>query len=161
MDRTAAGEVIRPALPADEPAVLALVRAAELPEAEVRERLFDFVVAESGGAVVGAAGLEVHGVDGMLRSVVVENDHRGRGVGRRLTERVVSTARRRGLRRLYLLTTTAEDYFPRLGFRPLDRSKVEGPVLESVEFREACPATAAAMVLELNEVGAPDSEDRG
>nr|NIP60748.1 GNAT family N-acetyltransferase [Gemmatimonadota bacterium]NIR77456.1 GNAT family N-acetyltransferase [Gemmatimonadota bacterium]NIT85980.1 GNAT family N-acetyltransferase [Gemmatimonadota bacterium]NIU29800.1 GNAT family N-acetyltransferase [Gemmatimonadota bacterium]NIU34822.1 GNAT family N-acetyltransferase [Gemmatimonadota bacterium] len=108
-----------------------------------------FVVAEAAGRLVGVAGLEVHGRDGVLRSVVVSPDLRGRGVGARLTRWVLDSAREIGLRRLYLLTTTAEDYFPRHGFRPVERSETPPEVQESVEFREACPGSAVAMVLRL------------
>ena len=54
-----------------------------------------------------------------------------------------------GLRRLYLLTTTAEEYFPRYGFRRIPRESASPAARESVEFREACPASAVTMVLEL------------
>ena len=66
-----------------------------------------------------------------------------------MTERVLESARAAGLRRLYLLTTTAEDYFPRHGFRPVPRESASPEVRSSVEFRDACPASAVAMVRDL------------
>ena len=108
-----------------------------------------FVVAERGGRVVGVAGLEVHGPDGVLRSVAVEPDQRGGGLGGRLAATAIAAARRAGLRRLYLLTETAADYFPRYGFRRIRRSEASDAVRDSIEFSEACPDTAVAMVLEL------------
>lgn len=130
-------------------AVLRLLEDAALPTAGVSEFFDRFVVAEKAGRILGVAGLEVHGGDGVLRSVAVRPDLRGRGLGARLTRWVLDSAREIGLRRLYLLTTTAEDYFPRHGFRPIDRSEVSPEVQESVEFREACPASAVAMVLRM------------
>lgn len=140
---------LRSASPSDLPAVEALLEAADLPVAGVAESLDGFIVAEAGGELVGAAGLETHGEDGVLRSVVVSASHRGRGLGSRLTERVLEASRGSGLRRVYLLTTTAEGWFPRHGFRRIERRDASPAVRQSVEFREACPASAVAMVLDL------------
>ena len=129
--------------------MLRLLEDSGLPVAEVAESLAGFVVAEEGERLVGLAGLEVHGPDGVLRSVAVDPDARGRGLGARLTERVLAASRDAGLRRVYLLTTTAESYFPRQGFRRIPRSAASSHVQRSVEFREACPASAVVMVLEL------------
>ena len=140
---------LRMASRADLPSVETMLGAADLPVAGVAEFIDGFVVAEVDGDLVGVAGLESHGEDGVLRSVVVSPSFRGRGLGARLTERVLEAARAVGLRRLYLLTTTAEAYFPRHGFRRIERADASEAVQQSVEFREACPASAVSMVLEL------------
>jgi N-acetylglutamate synthase-like GNAT family acetyltransferase len=141
--------VLRGATATDLPALEDLLRSVDLPTAGVAEFVERFVLAEAAGRVVGAAGLEVHGRDGLLRSVAVDAGMRGNGLGARLTDRVLIDARTTGLRRVYLLTTTAEDYFPRHGFRRIERDLVSADVQRSVEFREACPASATVMVLEL------------
>ena len=51
---------------------------------------------------------------------------------------------------MYLLTTTAERYFARFGFVQIARDDVPGAVQQSVEFREACPASAVVMRTELS-----------
>ncbi len=119
-----------------------------MPGAGVAEHLPGFVVAEEGEALLGVAGVETHGRDGVLRSVAVVAGRRGTGLGGELTRRALAGAREGGLRRLYLLTTTAEEYFPRFGFRRIERSAAPPDVQQSVEFREACPASAVAMVLD-------------
>lgn len=83
-----------------------------------------------------------------LKAAVAESA-RGRGLGGRLTGEVIEAARAAGLRRLYLLTTTAEAIFPRYGFRRIERWEAPARVQASVEFRELCPASAVAMMLEL------------
>lgn len=143
-------ESIRSARPEDEPGVRVLLQEEGLPTDEVGRWLSHYVVAEEAGQVVGVAGLEVHGTDGVLRSVVVERSRRGGGLGGRLAATIIATARRAGLHRLYLLTTTAEEYFPRHGFRPIRRELASAEVRESVEFREACPDSAVCMVLDLD-----------
>jgi amino-acid N-acetyltransferase len=140
---------IRPATSDDLPAIARLLEEAGLPTAGVADALGGFVVAEQDGALVGVAGLEVHGRDGVLRSVAVVPWVRGSGLGGLLTERILEDARRAGLRRLYLLTTTAADYFPRYGFRVIDRQAASPEVRASIEFRDVCPASAVAMALAL------------
>ncbi|MGH7498558.1 MAG: arsenic resistance N-acetyltransferase ArsN2, partial [Gemmatimonadales bacterium] len=136
---------IRSATIADHRAVLDLLEAAGLPLAGVAPALHDFYVAEIGGRVVGAVGLEPHLPDALLRSAVVEPGARGTGLGVALVERLLDHAREQGVRAVYLLTTTAEAYFLRFGFQRFAREDVPDGVRTSVEFREACPASATVM----------------
>jgi amino-acid N-acetyltransferase len=141
--------VLRSATSSDLGAVSGLLEESGLTTAGVAEHLDRFVIAEGEGRLVGVAGLEAHGREGVLRSVAVHSAFRGRGLGERLTGQVLEEAHGMGLRCLYLLTTTAESYFPRHGFRRIARDEASPEVQRSVEFREACPASAVAMVLDL------------
>ena len=67
------------------------------------------------------------------------------GLGRALVRRLVCEAEVRGLRALFLLTMTAEHYFPRLGFSRVERDAVPPEIAATLEFRSACPASAVAM----------------
>jgi N-acetylglutamate synthase-like GNAT family acetyltransferase len=96
--------------------------------------------------VVGVVGVERCCDYGLLRSTAVDGAWRGRGLGRQLVERAIASAEANGLHALYLLTTTAERYFPSFGFTPTTRDKVPEVVRETVEFRSACPASAVVMV---------------
>src|SRR4051812_16020728 len=107
---------IRPAKPGDFPAVKQLLSSNDLPLAGVPTTLHDFVVAESNGEIVGVAGLESCCDDALLRSVAVNAEWRSKGVGRALVTRAIADAEARGCRALYLLTNTAEHYFPPFGF---------------------------------------------
>ena len=144
-DRSGTGATVRPATSDDYEAVAGLLRAAQLPLDGVPRMLTDFYVAETRGRVLGAIGLEVYGSDGLLRSVVVEAAARSAGIGVALVDYVLGQARLRALRAVYLLTTTAERYFPRFGFSAIARDDVPHHVSASVEFREACPASAVVM----------------
>lgn len=140
---------IRNASPVDWPKVESLLREAELPLDGARDHLDDFLVCHDDGAVVGAAGLEVYGRVALLRSVVVAVGDRGHGVGKELVRRVLARARERGAREVVLLTTTAADYFPRFGFRRIDRAAVPPEAEPSAELRGACPDTAVVMLATL------------
>lgn len=141
-----AAAMIRPASPADLDAVLALLAAAALPADGVAEAFADFVVARRGDEVVGAAGIELRDGHALLRSVVVGETARGSGLGSALVAAVLEHAARAGAADVYLLTTTAERWFPRLGFVRTDRAAVPAPLRESIEFHSACPESAAVMV---------------
>ena len=136
---------VRPATDVDYPAVIALLEAAGLPTAGVPRTLGDFLVADAGDGLAGAVGLERYGSGGLLRSAVVRPGDQGTGIGATLVRALLDRARDGGLREIYLLTTTAERWFPRFGFTPIDREQVPDAVRASVEFREACPASAAVM----------------
>lgn len=123
----------------------------------LNERPADFFVAEAGGApgqLVAVAGLEVCCDNALLRSVAVEPDWRSRGLGRDLIRRLVCHAEQRGIRALYLLTMTAEHYFPRFGFERIERSAVPSEIAETLEFKSARPASAVAMRRAVAEVAA-------
>lgn len=135
----------RLASPSDRAAVCALLAELELPLAGVDDGLSRFVVAEREGRVIGVAGLELYRDGALLRSVAVFPSERGTGLGGRLVETVLRRAGEAGVRDVYLLTTTAERYFPRFGFTVIPRELVPESVRGSVEFRSACPASAVAM----------------
>ena len=137
--------VIRAATGSDHRAVLGLLEVAGLPVAGVLPTLPDFQVVDVEGRVVGAAGLEVYGRDALLRSVVVEANARSSGLGVSLVERILEHARERDVRAVYLLTTAADGYFPRFGFERITREQAPEGVKASVEFRDACPASAVVM----------------
>ena len=136
---------IREATNRDLDAVESLLTANDLPLDGVKENFSGFVVAEDKGEIAGAIGLERFGSVALLRSAVVSPQYRGSGVGRRLVEQVLEQASDEGIEELFLLTTTAEKYFPRFGFSPTARSAVPAAVKASAEFQVACPDSAVGM----------------
>ena len=145
-----AGDVIaiRRATERDLDQVSDLLSAAKLPLEGVRESFERFFVAEADGKIVGSAGIEKHGDYGLLRSAAVSEALRGRGVGRRLINEAIADARQNRMRALYLLTNTAETYFPEFGFEKIDRATVPQELNESVEFQGVCCSSAAVMRLQ-------------
>ena len=139
---------VRPAVASDLGAVERLLTASGLPLDGVPEALSGFVVAEVGDDVVGVAGLEVCCDNALLRSVAVSPTWRSHGLGRALVTRVISDAEAQGIRALYLLTTTAERYFPSFGFQQVSREHVPTDVRSTAEFQTACPASAVVMCRE-------------
>ena len=137
--------VIEPARAEDVGRVKELLREQRLPLDGLDDHLDTLLVAREGARVVGSVALELYEGGALLRSLAVAPVVQGQGVGRLLTESVVRLARQRGVRDVFLLTTTAQRYFPRFGFETVDRVEVPESVRQSVEFRSACPASAIAM----------------
>lgn len=85
------------------------------------------------------------GPDALIRSIVVGQAARGRGLGAALTEGLVSQAREAGVERLWLLTTSAAPFFEKLGWRHTDRALAPDAITKSKQFAGLCPASAAFM----------------
>ena len=140
---------IRPATADDVPQIRALLEQHHLPLLGLEAHVATTLVAQRNARVVGCAAVEVYGASGLLRSVAVDEPRRGAGLGHQLTQAALDLARARGLSQLYLLTTTAAEFFPRFGFRVVARSEVDPAVRQSLEFTTACPASAVAMRADL------------
>jgi amino-acid N-acetyltransferase len=154
MTGTTAGVVgVRSSVTTDLPAVRSLLSDAGLPLHGVDEAFRHGLVAQTGGAIVGAAAIEPYGPDGLLRSVVVAPELRGTGLGHSLVAAAETSARALGIRDLYLLTETAIDWFPRLGYETLPRDGVPAPIAASVEFTVSCPDTGVLMRRRLDAPG--------
>ena len=119
-----------------------------LPQAGL-EAVDECILLRRKGKVLAAVALEIHGQSGLLRSLVVHPNLKGKGWGSILVNALIEYARRQGITRLYLLTETAADFFSRFGFTVIDRADVDPAIRQSVEFTSACPASATVMVLDL------------
>jgi amino-acid N-acetyltransferase len=139
--------LIEPATASDLDDIKRLLEENALPLAGVDDHWKTFIVARDGGVVVACGGAEAYPTVALIRSVAVANAHRSRGLGRRIVRQLLDRLSSRGLREFYLLTTTAEEYFRRRGFRTVDRDEVHPQLLASREFQDACPASAVCMRL--------------
>ena len=104
---------IMPAQPPDLAALYELIDHSELPRAGLAEHLNSALIARKGDQLVGSVAVECYGDAGLLRSVAVDSAYRGQGVGAELIAAAFDLARRQGITTIYLLTTSAPDYFPR------------------------------------------------
>jgi amino-acid N-acetyltransferase len=152
VETSSTGEIrFRKATLSDLPAVRALLRGCDLPIEDLTpDHLEHFVLCHIQDRLVGSVGLEVvSGELALLRSLAVAPEERARGVGRELWTRAREQARTLAVRRLYLLTTTAESLFRKWGFQRVPRDVVPEEIRATVEFSWLCPATAVVMVLDI------------
>ena len=84
--------------------------------AQLYEDLRDFAVFERDGQVVGTVALSIIWADlAEVRSLAVDENFRGQGIGRKLVEWTIDEARRLHVRRLMSLTYE-QTFFEKLGF---------------------------------------------
>lgn len=138
---------ITPATAADLEPIKALLLANDLPTDGVDEHWKTFIVARDGEKVVACGGAEAYQFVALIRSVAVESAYRSHGLGRRIVRQLLDRLASRGLREFYLLTTTAEEYFRKRGFKTIDRDEVHPQLMSSREFQGACPDSAVCMRL--------------
>jgi amino-acid N-acetyltransferase len=132
---------------ADVPFIKLLLEGANLPLEGVDDHWKTFVVARDGAKVIACGGSEAYQVVALIRSVAVAPEYQKSGIGRRIVRQLLDRLASRGLREFYLLTTTAEEYFKKRGFKTIDRDEVHPQLLASREFQDACPESAICMRL--------------
>jgi amino-acid N-acetyltransferase len=131
--------------PEDLEPVLSLLESSSLPLDGFADHLATALVARANGTVVGSAALEIYPDGALLRSVAVAPSLRGHGLGGMLTHAAIDLAQSVHAPAIYLLTTTAESFFPRFGFERIERQDVPPGVQSSAEFAGACPSSATVM----------------
>jgi amino-acid N-acetyltransferase len=130
--------------------VVALLEAEGLPASDLTEAHLDHFFFTGADDAPGAlVGLEIYGDAALLRSLAVSATARGQGVGSALVLHAEHYAAARGVRCLWLLTTTAENYFERRGYRRAARTQAPTSIRTTREFASLCPASSACMVKRL------------
>jgi N-acetylglutamate synthase-like GNAT family acetyltransferase len=97
----------------------------------------------------GFGGIEVHGADALMRSVVTLPPLRERGIGRAIVKALEAEALVMKCSAVWLLTTTARDFFGQLGYAVVDRGEVPAAIRATAQFSALCPDTATVMVKRL------------
>jgi len=154
MMRAGGQGVAQPALARPEhwPAVRNLLQSHHLPLDGAQQHFENFLVLFDGQDLIGTAGLEIYGEVGLIRSVAVDPSRTKGGLGTRLTLGLLNRARKMQLDSVYLLTTTAAEFFAKRGFQRIERSTLPPVLSASRELQGACPASAIAMRLTLARV---------
>jgi arsenate reductase len=136
---------IGPSSGGDLDAIKSMLMAALLPSRDVGGLNQRFIVARENGRILGCAGLEAFDQDGQVRSLAVHWTRRNAGLGTRLHERLLFEAVLAGVRNLYVVTTTAEEFFSRHGYRKVRAQEVPPRLLASEEFATFVPGGGTVM----------------
>jgi amino-acid N-acetyltransferase len=120
-----------------------------LPSRDVRSKADCLYTGYVADEPVGIGGVEVHGSDGLLRSLVVEESARGQGYGAAICEALETRAADQGVETLYLLTTTAAAFFADRGYAEIEREEAPATIQRTTEFDELCPETATCLTKSL------------
>jgi amino-acid N-acetyltransferase len=131
-------------------AAAALLESADLPVSDLTDAYMEhFFYVGPASAPIGLVGVEMCGVDALVRSLVVSPEHRSAGLGQTLVAHAESHAWEQGARAIYCLTTTAEAFFRRRGYVDADRDRAPAAVRETREFSAICPASSTFLVKKL------------
>ncbi len=145
---------IRPADERDLQAVRSLLAAENLPTDIVDERKGLIWVVDDAGTIAGAGALELYGADALLRSLVIAPGKKARGWGSRMVRDMETFAAESGVKTLWLLTETAEQFFAVRGYTKVDRTIILNQgILDSAEFKHLCASTAVCMRKDVRRVG--------
>ena len=125
-------------------AVIELLEENNLPTSDIDEgkALFALIQNEK---VIGTGGLEFFGDCALLRSLSVKKDRQGQGLGKFITRQLEEICRNKGIANIYLLTTTAEDFFRKEGYRVVNREDAPLSIMNSSEFSTVCSSTGILM----------------
>lgn len=117
----------------------------DLPIDDIEESAVQFLVAKEGNTIVAIIGLEQYTTTGLLRSLAVRDSYKNKRIGRNLVEYLFEYCKNNAIRKLYLLTTTAEKYFEKFDFNKVQREITPTVIRKTKEFSDICPATAVVM----------------
>ena len=138
--------VIRPAVAADLELATDWLAGAGLPTKDLTASHMDaFLIAVRHEKALGMIGLEQLTEIGLLRSLIVDQSYRGKGLGANLVAELESKARRHELRELWLLTIDADAFFARHGYVAIEREHAPAAIQSSAEFSSLCPGDAVLM----------------
>lgn len=140
--------LLREASASERQEIAALLIANKLPVNDLAEGIKLYALLYE-GKLAGSAGLELYDNNALLRSVSVADSGKGRGWGKFISHEIEKLAQQQGIKVLYLVTTTAESFFRKLGYTNVVRAEVPEAVLVSGQFNGICPASAAIMAKQL------------
>lgn len=145
------GDPVVPAKSSDVPAVRALLSQVKLAYPDVEDRVNDLLVIRDPVLKIAACvSMELYRDAGVLRALVTAPERRGEGLGWMMAAAALERARSRGLRRVFLVTESASDFFAeKFGFQVVSREVIDEAVLASSNFRELSER-ATTMQLELD-----------
>lgn len=66
-----------------------------------------------------------------------------------MTEKIIALAQEQGIKEFFLLTTTVDKFFGKLGWEMINRNDVPANIASTTEFASICPSAAICMKYQL------------
>lgn len=101
------------------------------------------------GTLVGVVGIEAYANVGLLRSLAVDTALRQHGYGQALVRHAEQWANQNGIKALYLLATTAANFFVRLGYQAISRAEAPMEIARTTQFSGLYHSSAGFMCKKL------------
>lgn len=129
--------------------IIELLEKCKLPTSDLNPNTSIFLGAFYDEVMVGCVGLEKIGESGLLRSLAVDQNYRGEGIGFELTKEVLNESLKKSYSEVYLLTTDAERFFIKAGFYKIVKENAPKAVKETKQYSEICSDSAVVMKIDL------------
>ena len=133
----------------DLPVIIQLLAECKLPYSDIMPGKQHFVVAEIDQQIIGCAGYEAYDQNGLFRSLAVKPLYRDMSFAHTMTEKIIALAQEQGIKEFFLLTTTADKFFGKLGWEMINRNDVPANIASTTEFASICPSVAICMKYQL------------
>ena len=121
-----------------------LLKKNNLPTEDINPGTQLFVVEEENN-VVGTVAVEYNFNEALLRSLSVSEEKRNAGIGLMLVEFIEDYVQKQGVKSIYLLTTTAENFFLKRGYQKTDRNAVPDFIKNTKEYSVLCSSSSTLM----------------
>lgn len=134
----------------DEPWIRQLLISCGLPQEDLhRDHFIHFVVYKERGLILGVVGLQIFGRIALLRSLAVNERYRNRGIASQMVAKIEEYGRSQQIEKLYLLTTSAEEFFAKRGYQRIDRKFAPPEIKATREFQNLCPDSSVCLTKDL------------
>lgn len=142
--------ILRQATSADLDTITSILNREHLPAQDCHAHLDTFTILEVAGTAAGIGGLECYGEYGLLRSLVVLERYRGKGLGATIIHHIIEQACSQGIHTLYCLTEDAQQFLSGTGFSIWSRDAAPKPIRQTQQFSSLCPDSAVLMSLDIS-----------
>ncbi len=91
---------------------------------EIATNIRSYIVAKDGDRVVGYGALHIHTKElAEVRSLVIDSENRGKGIGGELVKKLLEEGKMLGVKRVFTLTYQKE-FFEKLGFLEIEKESL-------------------------------------
>lgn len=133
----------------DIPIIRDILKKNELAYQDIETNDIDFFFAFEDEKLIGVIGIEKFIDKALLRSMVVMEEFRDQGYGKKICNHFLEIAKQEGIKEVFLLTNDADGFFKQVGFEIVDRENAPDVIRFSTEFSSLCPASAIFMKITL------------
>lgn len=140
---------LEPAKASDFTALTDQLREVNLPYEDLPPSLDNFLLIKAEDKVIASVGLEIYGAYALLRSLATSYGLGDKGLANNLFDEAILLAKRNEVKEAFLITSSANKYFERRGFKQVEREKAPDEIKNTSQFKGVCPASATIMTLKI------------
>lgn len=128
-----------------------LLLANSLPVSDLDDAPIQFFGIKEKNRLIAIGALEIYDDNALVRSVAVHQTHRNLGYGKQIVRYLEKKAIELKINKLFLLTTTAKNFFNKLDCISIQRDLCPPEILSSGQFRDICPKSASCLFKNLKD----------